>query len=439
MLKKILSFLFAVAIILQAAAIGGLAHWLNKQYKVSEMNYLDGSSSSDLLVDRQNQIWVAYYDNLRVYQGGQLKDTITQQDLSFHAALLALDLQGRVWAFPSETAQGMAVYDGHGWTHMDGPGDFYTWDAGVDSKGRVWLGTGDGLHVYENGKWKQFNTSNSPLPDDWVSMLAFDGQGQVWMVSEQGMAVTDGVNWKTFQDTILNGKTIQDIDIDRNDNVWVGTTDGLFFFNGSEWSVYTPENSGMESVDIAQVAVDQQNRVWFAASQWGRTVTVFDGITWKYLYGKGYWSDIDAGIDGNIYLNDNGVRKVAAGDTRLANRFVNDLMTLIDYGFFTYVTIFLVGAWLMIILGAWGIGIGLLGGGIIYVGILLFSPHLIPSLNIGTYVTIGGVLGGLVGYFFKRRGKNHADLWGGAIGCGLTFLIAACLLAGLLFLSLFTQ
>jgi len=50
-------------------------------------------------------------------------------------------------------------------------------------------------------------------------------------------------------------------------------------------------------------------------------------------------------------------------------------------------------------------------------------------------VTLGGILGGVIGYFFKRTGKKWADLWGGAIGCGGAFLAAGCCLLTLGVLS----
>jgi streptogramin lyase len=439
MIKKIFLFVFAVVIILQAAAVSGWNSWLRGQFKVNDMNYLDGSSSYDLLVDRQNQVWVSYLDAIRVYQNGELKNTFTGQDLSMQPGHLEIDPQGQVWLFAAKSTDGMSVYDGKKLTHLKGAGDFFTWDAIVDSKGRAWLGADNGLHVYDNGKWKEFNTSNSPLPGDSVNLLAADQQGQVWTVSEQGLAVTDGVKWKTFEDSPLNGKTITDLDVDQNGHVWVAASDGLYFFNGSQWTVYTPANSGMESAEVDQLAVDQQNRVWFAGSEWGKTITVFDGKKWMYLYGEGYWSGIDAEPDGNIYLDNNGIRKVTAADTRLVNLFEKNLLGVVDYGVFIYLTILLIGIWLTFALNSRGIGIGLLGGLAIYLIAAVAIKLESGSGALGMITTVGGILGGLVGYFFKRSGKKNADLWGGAIGCTATFLITGTCMAvflGLVFLTM---
>jgi hypothetical protein len=441
MIKKILLLFFAVLIILQAAVVIWWNFSLKGQVKLIEMSYLDGSSSNDLLVDRQDQVWASYLypPILKVYKNGELMATFSEKELSLKPGHLAVDPQGNIWAFASDSPDGISIYDGQTWKHLKGGGDFFIWDAGVDSQGRAWIGANDGLHVYENGQWAVFNTSNSSIPDDNVKLLAFDHQGQVWVVSGQGLAATNGKKWKTFEDSPLNGKTITDLAIDQNGYVWVGVQDGLYFFDGSQWIIYTPKNSGMETVEVDQLAVDQQNRVWFAGSKWDKTVTVFEGKKWKYLYGEGYWSGIDSGADGNIYLNDNGVRKVALADTRLVNPFEKYVLGMADFGAFTYLTIALIGLWLMFALNAWGIGVGLIGGLLVFLPFAIAYQMTSSSGFLGIIATVGGILGGLIGYFFKRSGKKNADLWGGAIGCAVTFLVAGCCtlsIAGLTYLTM---
>ena len=46
----------------------------------------------------------------------------------------------------------------------------------IDSNNNKWIGTNDGLVKFNNQDWIAFDTSNSKLPDNYVTSIAIDVQ-----------------------------------------------------------------------------------------------------------------------------------------------------------------------------------------------------------------------------------------------------------------------
>ncbi len=59
--------------------------------------------------------------------------------------------------------------------------------------------------VSSSGKWQEFNTSNSCLPSN----------------------------------------TIRCLEVDHNKNLWIGTDNGLVFYDGTKWIIYNTSNSSI--------------------------------------------------------------------------------------------------------------------------------------------------------------------------------------------------
>jgi ligand-binding sensor domain-containing protein len=58
----------------------------------------------------------------------------------------------------------------------------------VAADGTVWLGTDEGLAMYQGGKWSVFDTSNSKIPDNAIKALAIDKKGTLWIGTVNGVA-----------------------------------------------------------------------------------------------------------------------------------------------------------------------------------------------------------------------------------------------------------
>jgi LysM repeat protein len=204
-----------------------------------------------LVVDALGRVWVGTdTDTLSMLApDGNWTDYSTgNESLGDHVWVqtLALDKQGRVWAgrvfvtasednfiLAGNTVLSVGSADGK-WTHYlptNTPVVGLVRDIAIDTKGRVWVATGDGLSVFvpASGQWATYTSSNSDLGCCTVYAVAVDKRGRVWAGTDFGLsALNPDGSWTTYN--IDN--TVWALDIDSQGRVWLGTHKGL--------SVFTP-------------------------------------------------------------------------------------------------------------------------------------------------------------------------------------------------------
>jgi len=91
----------------------------------------------------------------------------------------------------------------------------------------------------------------------------------------------------SFNQHILEGYFVKSIAFDSKDNIWFTSCrvrqGGIVKYDGSNWEVFTPENSDMPVNCVLNIAVDQNDKVWLTL---GETVnnsylTEIAGAHWK--------------------------------------------------------------------------------------------------------------------------------------------------------------
>lgn len=446
MLRKVLLAVFAFGILFQAAAISGWNYWVSRDFEsIKATKLTDAPFANGVIAGRDGQLYLAEYNEFSIYQNGQLQRTFTEEEVGLGPSFVDIDAEGRVWAASYKLEDGISVFDGQSWLHipsMDAAQASVN-DMKIDSVGRVWLGTDNGLYLYSDREWQKFTTSNSELPNNAVSGIAPDQNGQVWASTtvdgyEQKLILTNGTVWNTFDGRATSpyGGAIQ---VDAQGRLWLGTSDGLKVFDGNEWTHYTPENSGLKSAEVSDMVLDAQGRIWMInGSNPEKYYVVFDGVNWKYLYEHANLdgNELRLGMDGNVYFVSTSSVYLVPNDIRLLGSFANGVKSAVDRSVFAYFTLLFIGVWLMIAFKTWGMVPGLLVGGIIVFALTANSTPLAFYFNPGFYTSIGGIIGALVGRSFKREGGRaaYADLLGGSIGCGGLMILTGC---PLIFLFMF--
>jgi ligand-binding sensor domain-containing protein len=82
---------------------------------------------------------------------------------------------------------------------------------------------------------------------------------------------------------------VADLAQDPAGNLWVATWgDGLYQYNGSDWTQFLPENTSMKlpSAYVSSIYIEPTGEVWVGTEEAG--AAMFDGDTWfKYAVKDG--------------------------------------------------------------------------------------------------------------------------------------------------------
>ncbi len=158
--------------------------------------------------------------------------------------------------------------------------------AGVND---IWLGTETGGLVHFDGtNFIQMNGwTDDPTPR--VASLALDNLNRVWFSNLDGLSLIgelvcwDGTNWIHLNHPVFPGaySTSSAIAFDVNNHLWIGTFDeGLFFYDGVNWTNYTAANSGLQGNIIYSLALHPNGGVWLSTN--AGVNHFFDGVWTLY-------------------------------------------------------------------------------------------------------------------------------------------------------------
>ena len=156
------------------------------------------------------------------------------------------------------------------------------------------------------GTWK-----NHTL-EFWTHAFAVQGN-TLWVGTNGGLLrwnLTDDTTRKFTPADGLVGTVIHDLALDAGGDIWVGHDRGLSVYDGSTWTTYDQDNSGVPSDEVIQLEVAGDGTVWLIsqpiASDIGLGVTVYDGATWHtYTEDNSDLPDDNAvslGLDGADHL-----------------------------------------------------------------------------------------------------------------------------------------
>jgi len=103
-----------------------------------------------------------------------------------------------------------------------------------DSHGNSWIGTGNNGLIKIDSVYTFYNKDNSPIKSNSVSCMQIDANGKIWF---------------SFKSPIKNDDT---------------KTAGLACLSNNKIVVYNTDNSGLTNNTINDIAVDKNNKKWFA-------------------------------------------------------------------------------------------------------------------------------------------------------------------------------
>lgn len=176
-----------------------------------------------------------------------------------------------------------------------------------DENGGVWVGTfyGEGLWHYDGIDWTKRSISNCILPDRHVKSIAIDKNNNKWIGTENGISKYDGQIWTPY--THINDDwqigIVNDLQVAPDGSIWLGTPKGLLKFNQGNWTVFNSNNSPMPGSQVYSITISPDGTVW--AYLQNSHLIKFDGLDWEIFTppfeGMTNLSSIQADHEGNLY------------------------------------------------------------------------------------------------------------------------------------------
>ena len=143
-----------------------------------------GTRTKGVVVFDLNGQWITYQSNGS--KNGLVEDWITA---------IFIDEQDQVWVGAERGGVSMLSPNGNWITYNVPKPALYDNQVQAltrDKKGRLWIGTGDGLYALEaDGNWLAYDKVNSGLNPDWITALTIDKSNRLWIATFHEVIILD--------------------------------------------------------------------------------------------------------------------------------------------------------------------------------------------------------------------------------------------------------
>ena len=155
------------------------------------------------------------------------------------------------------------------------------WAVLEDRKGQNWIGTNGGITVLKDFDEKTNYTESKGLPYQEVRFLKEDKAGGIWAGTWGGGVMQLNPRSDKFEmnyriNSFMYQPLITALEIDQANNLWVGTTDGLVYYEINNQLVdRLTQDHGLAGNDITALYCDSKNTIWVGAR--GKGISTIKG------------------------------------------------------------------------------------------------------------------------------------------------------------------
>ncbi len=133
----------------------------------------------------------------------------------------------------------------------------------LEEKDNIWIGTAAGVLKIDGNNWEIFNNKNSKLSSNKIRKI-IKNKKSLWLATEKGIVKMQNKNIKLFD---KRNKEIKDdnfltIAADQNNNIWAGSNSGLLKINNGKIQTYNSKNSFLPDNHVWNIVVDKNNNIW---------------------------------------------------------------------------------------------------------------------------------------------------------------------------------
>jgi ligand-binding sensor domain-containing protein len=127
--------------------------------------------------------------------------------------------------------------------------------------------------------WTNYDPGNSPLPSNTVNALLADGDA-MWVGTDEGLGYFDGATWTIYDEetSSLPSNTVYDLHQDVAGDIWIATDAGIAKFDEGSWEIFNVSNSALPTNEIRAIDSDSEGSLWIGT--WGEGLVKKSGNDW---------------------------------------------------------------------------------------------------------------------------------------------------------------
>ena len=222
----------------------GFAGHLTKEGEWEELE-VDSSSmnASDIAFDQQGNIWVSIYDEgIYKFKGNSIKKYCFKDGLASQLnRSLFVDSKGKVWAASKNGVTVISEKSIEKYTEKNGLPNDNIEVIFEDSEGNIWLASdGSGAFRYTSNEFVTYDES-SELSTKYVMSIAQNNEGTLFFGTYgAGLDVISDLHMSNYniENSLIPNNVVWSTLVDESDKIWLGTSKGLSVFRDGEFENY---------------------------------------------------------------------------------------------------------------------------------------------------------------------------------------------------------
>ena len=293
---------------------------------IAELNYAYAA-----LQDQRGYLWFGNRSGLHRFDGNRLH-SYTQQTQgglsSSHVRALYIDHNQTIWV---GTNKGLNRYNpiSQTLTHITDANNPELNNINIsamlmDKHGLLWISTRSHQLVKYNPQDKSLSpvqisqTEQQPQTDGTQDFtdIKQDANGDLWLASRNGLYQLsfDANNQKlttsnrfTTQNSALKSNFIIRLGVDKHQNIWIGTNEGISYYHLTSKKLTSIEqvanpNNQLNDINISSFSLDKQHNLWIGT--WGKGVHIINQDQQQLIdQQQGFNQQITLSYDSFVYQN----------------------------------------------------------------------------------------------------------------------------------------
>lgn len=168
------------------------------------------------------------------------------------------DRQGVIWI---GTTNGVFKYQNGSFSLVKNSENIYAEALGTDSLGRLLVSSRSGLYVFEEEKFRHFYQNNFGV----IWAIHSDSENNLWLGSQEGLfRLKDKEETRFTTQNGLAGDNVKVIIDDRNGGLWIGSHGGLTHLKDGKFQKWTTAE-GLPNPTIRSLYLDSENVLWIGS------------------------------------------------------------------------------------------------------------------------------------------------------------------------------